>query len=260
MVPLRPEAHEHLLERLGVAETPGLLALRHAVRFEQAGLWGDDSLIPRSLVLLRPAGPHREAFGVGRPEPAVRWLSGLAGPIVLAAPEDWIAPVETAIPGVERFETLTYFDPPHRDPGPPPAAPTRRLEPADRAAFERLAPDWALRAWGHFDALLTHGAGFVVTTRGTDEPTPRLLSAAWIFDTSDRHDALAVWTDPAYRRLGLARASARALLTHIARDRGKAALWSTSPANPASLALARRLGFRDAQAQPLLRWGQERTP
>src|SRR5262245_40536939 len=89
MVPLRPEAHEHVLARLGVDESPGLLALRHAILFRRPGLWGDDGRRPHSVVLLRPGGSAREAFAAGRPEPAASWLAGREGRIALVAPDDW---------------------------------------------------------------------------------------------------------------------------------------------------------------------------
>lgn len=247
MVPLRAEAHEHVLTRL-VEESPGLLALRHALLFRRPGLWGDDARRPHSVVLLRPAGAAREAFGVGRPEPAAEWLAGREGRIALAAPEDWESALRDAVGRVERSEVTTWFDPPLRDPGGPSAAATRRLNREDRDAFLRLAPDWALRGWGSYDELVRVAAAFGVPHRDG------FASLAWVFDQSTRFDALGVFTDPRYRRLGLGRAAARALIRHVQRDRGKLPLWSAPAEHDASLGLARALGFTGQVAEALMCW------
>src|SRR5581483_1845244 len=146
-----PEAYEHVLMRLGVDDAPGLLALRHALMFRRPGLWGDEARRPHAVVLLRPAGHRREAFGVGRPEPAVEWLAGREGPIALVAPEDWEPTVRAAVGPVDRSEVVTWFDPPLRDPGRPSPAAVRRLGREDRDAFLRVGPDWALRGWGAYE-------------------------------------------------------------------------------------------------------------
>ncbi len=250
MVPLRAEAHENVLSRL-VEETPGLLALRHALLFRRPGLWGDDARRPHSVLLLRPAGGYREAFGVGRPEPAVEWLAGREGRILLVAPEDWEPSVRATLGPIDRSEIHTWFDPPLRDPAGSPTAATRRLGREDRDAFLRACPDWALRGWGAFDDLIRLGAAFGVPYR--DE----LAAVAWIFDQSTRFDAMGAFTHPRYRRLGLGRAAARALIRHIQRERGKLPVWSAPADNTASLGLARALGFTGQVAEPLLRWPAE---
>lgn len=250
MVPLRPEAHEHVLSRI-VEETPGLLALRHALLFRRPGLWGDDARRPHCVVLLRSADGSREAFGAGRPGPAAEWLASREGRIALVAPEDWEASIRAARGRVDRSEVLSWFDPPLRDPAGPSPAVTRRLGPEDRDVFLRDCPDWALRGWGTFEDLIRIGAAFGVPYK--DE----LAAVAWIFDQSTRFDALGTFTQPRYRRLGLGRAAARALIRHIQRDRGKLPLWSAPAQNPASVGLARALGFTGQVAETLLRWPAE---
>ncbi len=254
MVPLRPEAHEHALWRLGLEEAPGLLALRHALLFRRPGLWGDDARRPHTVLLLRPAGPVREAFGIGRPEPAAAWLASREGRVALVAPEEWEPRVREVVGPVDRGEVVTLFDLPPRDPAGPCPAATRRLDREDRDAFLRVAPDWALRGWGTFDDLLRHGAAFGVPFEGG------YASLAWILDQSERFDAVAVFTVPRYRRLGLALAGARALIRHVRRERGKLPLWSAPSEHAASLALARVLGFAGQVSEPLLRWPAERAP
>jgi GNAT superfamily N-acetyltransferase len=252
MVPLRPEAHEHVLLRLGVEEAPGLLALRHAILFRKPGLWGDDARRPHSVLLLRPAGPGREAFGAGRAEPAVAWLAARQGRIALVAPEEWEPTVRSVVGPVDRHEIVTWFDPPLRESGTPPRAEVRRLGRNDHDAFLDLAPDWALRGWGSYDDMTRHGAAFGVP-HGDG-----LASVAWVQDQTERFDSIAVFTRPRYRRLGLGRAAARAAIRHTQRERGKLPLWSAAGDNPSSHALARALGFTGQSTELLLRWPAER--
>lgn len=252
MVPLRPEAHEHALGRLGVDEAPGLLALRHALLFRRPGLWGDDARRPHTVLLLRPAGEVREAFGIGRPEAAAAWLAAREGRVALVAPEEWEPSIRGAVGPVDRAEVVTWFDPPPRGPIGTTSAAARRLGRDDRDAFLNEAPDWSLRGWGSFDDLLRHGVAFGVPFEGG------FASLAWILDQSERFDAIGVFTRPRYRRLGLARAAAQALVRHIQRERGKLPLWSAPSEHDASLGLARALGFAGQVSETLLRWPSER--
>jgi GNAT superfamily N-acetyltransferase len=122
------------------------------------------------------------------------------------------------------------------------------LTAADAAPFAASAPPWALRGWGSFSSLVAFGAAFGVP-HGLG-----FASLAWVFDQSAGFDSIAVFTVPRYRRLGLGRASASALISHIARRRGKVPLWSTPPDNVGSIALAHALGFTDQVTESLIRW------
>ena len=67
-----------------------------------------------------------EAYGLGRPRPAVSWLTGQRLPVALAAPADWRPAVEARVGPVEAVtaETWVLTGPPEpRDAGPPVAAP-----------------------------------------------------------------------------------------------------------------------------------------
>ncbi len=250
MVPLRPEAREHVLAKLGGEERPGLLALRHAVLFRRPGLWGDNARRPHTVVYLRPAGRRREAFGAGRPEPAAGWLAAREGEITLLAPEEWEPWVRSALGPLEprRSEVRTWYDPPTRDPKGPSPAPVRRLGPEDRQAFLTIAPEWALLGWGGFDDLIRHGAAFGVPF------LDGFVAIAWIFDQTARFDALGVFTVPRFRRLGLARAVARSLIRTSQKERAKSPLWSAHAENAASHALALSLGFEGPNSEMLLSW------
>ena len=283
MVPLDPLAVRSLRSWLREPAGPGVLALHHAVSYQRPGLWGDHARVPRSVVLVREGDDQLEAFGAGEPEPAVAWLAGQGRAVSLVAPATWRDALDSRVASIEQvaIETwtndpfdlamTTMFDAPEPEPRParPPAsqpvpgsestAPrrlvaTRPLIASDAAAFTALAPAWALRGWGTFSALIAFGAGFGVPYGNT------FAALAWVFDQSAGFDSIGVFTTPRYRRLGLARAAASALVNHIARRRRKIPLWSTPPENEASLGLARSLGFSAQATEALVRWPPRSAP
>ena len=256
MVPLRPEGRAHALEQLSDSDSPGLLALRHALLYARPALWADDAWRPRSVVLLRPevGGRGSEAFGIGEPEPAVPWLvarSRRYGSSLLA-PEAWNPWVEVAVgaAGVETYEVETWHDPapPPRPKSAPSPITVRRLTEHDEIGFRKAAPDWALQGWGDYTSLLRHGAVFGVPHQGG------FAALAWVFDQTEQFDALGVFTLPRFRRLGLGRAVAATLLDHVRRTRNKQPLWSTPAGNELSRHLALNLGFTEITTQTLYRW------
>jgi GNAT superfamily N-acetyltransferase len=283
MVPLDPLAVRSLRSWLGEPDGPRVLALHHALAYQRPGLWGDHARVPRSVVLVREGDDQLEAFGEGEPEPAVAWLAGQGRPVSLVAPATWREALDTRVGAIEQaaIETwtidpfdlamTTMFDAPEPDPrparapasraapGPEPAAPrrlvaTRPLITSDAAAFAAVAPVWALRGWGTFSSLVAFGAGFGVPHGNT------FAALAWVFDQSSGFDSIGVYTVPRYRRLGLARAAASALVSQIARRRRKIPLWSTPPENEASLGLARSLGFTAQATEALVRWPPRSAP
>jgi RimJ/RimL family protein N-acetyltransferase len=297
MVPLEPEAAQSVSFWLG-PERPGLLALRHALRFGRPGLWGDDARSPQSVLLVREGDGQLEAFGAGKPDEAVGWLSvgsgsshpsspptrppscrvgegqsggaqqrrpiatghwvGSARRVALVAPEAWGPLLQVEVGAVDRMEVETFVlrdrdrFRPERGPGPR----ARKLTLEDGPAFEAIAPAWALRGWGSFAALIEHGSAFGVPGPGG----AGLVALAWVFDATERFEAVGVFTVDRLRGLGLGRRVATALVEHILSERGKVPLWSTSPANTASRTLARSLGFSGPTREPLWRWVLCRNP
>ncbi len=283
MVPLDPLAVRSLRSWLGEPSGPGLLALHHALAYQRPGLWGDHPRVPRSVVLVREGDNQLEAFGAGEPEPAVAWLADQGRAVSLVAPATWREALGTRVGSIEQaaIETwtidpfdlamTTMFDAPEPEPrparapapkavpGPESAAPrrpvaTRPLVASDAAGFAAAAPPWALRGWGTFSALVAFGAAFGVPHGNT------FAALAWIFDQSAGFDSIGVFTAPRYRRLGLGRAAASALVSHIARRRRKIPLWSSPPENEASLGLARALGFTAQATETLIRWPPRPRP
>jgi GNAT superfamily N-acetyltransferase len=262
MVPLDPLAVRSLRSRLGEPSGPALLALHHALTYQRPGLWGDHARVPRSVVLVREGDDQLEAFGAGEPEPAAGWLAGQGRAVSLVAPATWREAVGARVGPIEQKAIDTWtIDPfdltmtamldapaPVTAEGSRRPALTRPLTVADADAFARSVPPWALRGWGTFSALVAFGAGYGIP-HGDG-----FAALAWVFDQSAGFDSIGVFTVPRYRRLGLGRSAASALITHIARRRGKVPLWSTSPDNRDSLALARSLGFTNQMSESLIRW------
>ena len=258
MVPLRPEGRAQALERLSDADAPCLLALRHAMLYGRPALWGDDAWHPRSVLLVRPesgGGRSTEAFGLGEPEPAVPWLVARhrRSGALLAAPDAWAPWINATVgaAGVETYSVETWYDPgpPARRPGSSNAPITaNRLTEHDEISFRKAAPEWALQGWGDFSGLLRYGAAFGVPYQAG------FASLAWIHDQTEQFDAMSVYTLPRFRRLGLGKAVATALLDHIRRTRNKQPLWSSLATNEPSRNLVQVLGFTESSSQTVFRW------
>lgn len=231
------------------SDAVGLLALRHGLRHHSSELWADNPAALQTLLLVRDGDGQIEAFGAGAPEPAVRWLVERNAAVALAAPEPWRPAVEITVRGWQTGTVITFID---RTLGSnthnAPRAAVRRLTADDETGFSAAAPDWALGGWRTFRALIAGGAAFGVPQGGG------FAALAWILDETDRFDALAVFTAPEFRRLGLSRASATVLIDHVRKIRGKIPLWSASVENRASLDVAASLGFVPAATETILRW------
>lgn len=256
MVPLSWEAAEYVFawedgSRRG-------LALHHAVMERRPGLWGDHARRPNSMVLLRRGETRWEAFGAGDPQPAVNWLTRRPSPVALLAPAWWSDEVRKSARGKVEVEPMAirYLPEPEGAPRMRERAgasiATRRLGPDDAPLFDRVAPPWALRCWGSAADALTRGAAFAVGDRRTEE----LLALAWITEFDHHLDAIGAYTVERYRRLGLGRAAAGALVGHILARRGKAPVWACADQNLASTALARSLGFNFTLREPVFYFGR----
>lgn len=105
-----------------------------------------------------------------------------------------------------------------------------------------------LRAtWPSLDAFLDQGIGFCLTHH--DEPVSACTSAFVAGGAVE----IGVYTDPAYRRRGLATLTAAALI-EACLDRGLRPNWECFADNAPSVALAQRLGFVPAGGYPIYYW------
>jgi GNAT superfamily N-acetyltransferase len=248
MVPLAPVAAEHVLSWEDETRLR-IVALHHALIGRRPGLWGDHPCRPGSVLLLREGAGQWDAFGAGHPEPAVGWLAEREGTFALLAPDAWEPAVRAALGPLERARIETRFRAPRSDPLPDRhRIATHRLTSGAAAAFAAAAPGWARGGWASFEDLVSLGAGFGVP-RGDG-----FAALSWILEQGRHVDAIGVVVAPRFRRLGLGRAVAAALVDHILNERGRVPLWSLASENAASRALGRSLGFTSVVGETLLRW------
>lgn len=231
-------------------------AFRHATLHGRPGLWGDDPVHPTSAVWFREGDEGAwEAFGAGRSSPAISWMAARAQgrPIALVAPPSWEGPIRLLGGRVEPWSIETWHRPkPTGSSIPRSQVPIHRLDQSDAPAFGALAPPWALRSWFDVATLFERGAAFGVRGNGG------FVSLAWIYESDPDHDKLGVWTAPPFRKLGLGRAVAWALVEHILIDRRKSPLWVANSTNSASIALAQWLGFQVQAVERGLHWSPPR--
>ena len=79
----------------------------------------------------------------------------------------------------------------------------------------------------------------------------RLAAACWVLEEDGRSDALGVFVNSRYRRLGRGRRPP--LITFSLEERERDPVWSLSGTNTASRALAEALGFGGAEEEMLFR-------
>jgi GNAT superfamily N-acetyltransferase len=245
---LEPGAIDRILAHEPMSH--GSTALRHAMMHQRPGLWGSDPARPSSIAWLRAGDDQTwEAFASGVPGPALDWIAPRigSGTVALVAPRSWEGAIRRRGVSVETATILMFsqldlmklagF-----------STDSRALTVADAPAFESVAPAWALRSWGDFGLLIDRGLALgLFSAEG-------LVSTAWTYESDPTHDKIGVATLPRFRRLGLGRRVASALLDRVVRDRLKEPIWVTSSANAGSIALAKSLGFANPSAETLFRW------
>ena len=250
MIPLGAEATDAVLA-VGDRGHRGV-ALRHAVLHGRPGLWGDHPARPSSVIWLRDGGNQWDVFGAGSASPALAWLVGAATdrPIVLAAPAGWEPAVRERLGPLVTIESsrVEVWLRPARASRLAGSGVVRMLDRADAAAFAAVAPAWAFRSWGDFATLIERGSAWGVAGAS------RLVAVAWVVEADPSAAKVGVATAPRFRRLGLGRLVAAALVAQIEQERTRQALWVVNPGNTASTALARSLGFVRHGSEPLLRW------
>lgn len=230
------------------------LALSHATLHDRPGLRGNDPEHPTSVVWLREGDEGVfEAFAAGVPGPVLDWIAAHCRrrPVALLAPASWEGSVRARGGRVESSDIQTWIGYERPTKEMPSNIQVRRLDLADEPAFASIAPAWAQRSWGDFATLIERGIAFGVPSGDG------FASLAWTYESDLTHDKVGVFTVPRFRRLSLSRRVASSLLDAINLERRRHPVWVTTPANTASIALARSLGFTIQVTETLLRWTPE---
>lgn len=227
-----------------------LMALGHANRHDRLRIHADQVRRPRTLLLSREVGGRREVYAAGEVGPALPWLVALGGPVTLAAPPAWTAPVEALVGTLERAHLLVRRRPepgaPEPEPGP---AQVRALGIADLTAFAAIAPGWSTASWESARACLYEGRVF-----GVPDRAGHLTALAWVLEDDGERAAIGAWTVEPFRRLGLGHSVAGALTRYLLREARRVPLWFSRAENEASLGLATALGFTLEHEEVVLRW------
>jgi RimJ/RimL family protein N-acetyltransferase len=167
---------------------------------------------------------------VGQPDPGAILRAGEVCPEVLAFPEN-VAFVRGVLSAFDA-EPATILQAPAEAPHAP-IHPCRQLGLADLPLLDSASD--ALRA--ELQAALDSHT-FVVAAFDGQRPVAFAYVAA---ETETLWD-VSIDTIPSHRRRGFATSAVRYLITRM-HEHGKAAVWGAARSNPASLALAHRLGF-----------------
>jgi GNAT superfamily N-acetyltransferase len=209
-------------------ERPGPLVQQHIAATGVGRCRADRWPEPRTVVAELPGG--NVAL---RGAPLV--LDDLAG--LVEAPPEWLPALREVDPATGIWDRLISALPAGTG-LPTPQAGVRRLGTADTAALEALHPSiaWIGETWDGPAGLAASGRGWAAF----EDEVP--VSVACVFFVGEQHEDIGVVTDPAFRGKGLSTGCAAAAAADI-RARGKTPTWSTSPDNPASRAVAARLGF-----------------
>ncbi len=119
------------------------------------------------------------------------------------------------------------------------------IVPVDRALAERLDREcypvpFILYDWGSYEAYAAHGYGYALLMRGA------IASTITAITVSRQHALINVATEPPFRRQGLA-TLVSACFVAATLERGLLPVWDTDDTNAGSIALARRVGFTEAE-------------
>ena len=122
----------------------------------------------------------------------------------------------------------------------------RQIVPVDRALAERLDREcypvpFILYDWGSYEAYAAHGYGFALLIGEARSPARSRRSRS-----AGSHALINVATEPPFRRQGLA-TLVSACFVAATLERGLLPVWDADDTNAGSIALARRVGFTEAE-------------
>lgn len=237
-------AKDEVLDELAAAlpDLPRWVAARGLLRERRCDvLFSPEGKRGAGYLVLERGGP--EAFAVHRPVTAlIAQLSQLGNPSSrILVPIESAEPWRALLPGWREQAVVVHV---HPQPGslPHPAHPTRFLTLADLAGFDAL-PE-ALAA--DLERALSRGP--VAAALEGERPVAFCHAA---YRTETWFD-LSIDTLEDHRRHGLASSAAAHLIHHML-EQGKRPVWGALDADTASMAMAKKYGFRAVDRMMLFR-------
>ncbi len=235
-----PSAEHAALRQWFAPERPGPLVYSHIVRTGHGRCLVDRWPDPRIVV-----AELSDNYSLrGDPDRLTDPDQPITG--FVDGPEQFEGALRRLDPGVQVWPRVIFELPDEPATIVAPDADIRRLVGADDAALDGLSPsiNWISATLGGATGLARSGLGWGAFV------ADRLVSVAVPFYLGRRYTDIGVVTEQAFRGRGLSCACAGGVISDIRRD-GRRPTWSTSPDNAASLAVARRLGFRTVREDRL---------
>lgn len=223
--------------------TTGLQTVHTLLRFPDTVGFCDDWERPRMAAVTR--GDDLVLAGEADAHRWTTFVSTLNFSGFVQAPEIFLQALKSIDPQLIVWSRVSFvLDGALKDIPCPPNVKIRKVHRNHAAALERIGQSWLWKYWSNAEDFCQTGTAYVAQVDG------EAVSMASVFTESDHYADLAVATHPAFRGKGLATAAAHALCKEILAE-GRLPVWNTSPENPSSCAIPRRLGFREIPAQPL---------
>lgn len=235
MIPL-PTGHRTNLRRFFLPERPGPQTALHVIRERTDGCFVDRWPEPRAVAVLAPgdlvlAGDSRAL------RPADLRAFTFRG--MIEAPTSFLPLLERTYRDLRRWPRIVGTLEGRAAPSLPAEITVRRLTVGDEALMATIDPgaQWLWRHYGDPGLMAASGLAWAAIAAG------ECVSIALPFTRGERYEDLAVFTDPALRRMGLSTACVANLIEDV-RGRGRIPSWGTSPRNVASVRVAEKMGFR----------------
>ena len=255
MKPLPSTDLARVLPLLQGVEIRSHLALAHAVLEgrQEGTIFVDDIACPQTA-LLCPRNGFFFPFGNAETGALDRFVPDLLAhhlvdkPLILATSAAWQGKLDSLF--TVRGSRVGYDFPGRRVPLPdwrervPPGLALERMTAAVVARWSEGIDPWVIQIWGGAEAFEARCFGCCLLAGGS------IVSFATACGIGGGEAEVEVGTVPPYRGRGLAALACSAFIEECL-TRGLAPAWSCEAGNAPSAALARKLGFREAEEVPV---------
>jgi ribosomal protein S18 acetylase RimI-like enzyme len=223
--------------------TTGLQAVHTLLRLPDAVAYCDDWEQPHVVAVTR--GDHLILAGDAKARGWIEFAASLSFAGFIQAPAAFLPGLKQIDAGVLVWPRVSFvLDGALAPLANSPSSQVRKVQIGDMPGLKKIGQPWLWKFWRDAEDFCRTGVGYVALVDG------EAISIASIFTESERYTDLAVATHPGFRRQGYSTAAAHALCKDILAE-GRFPVWNTSTDNLASIAIARKLGFREIPAEPL---------